>query len=51
MTKIFSILTNMKIEFEKGKDLVIGDYFWDFLLIIYFIIGVWVIQPKLNKLI
>ena len=36
-------------QYESKKELKFGNYFWNFVLILYFIIGVWIIQPKINK--
>ena len=35
---------------ESGKDVSLGDYIGDFFLILFFPIGVWFIQPRLNKI-
>jgi hypothetical protein len=43
------IAKNIKIQ-EKGNDIDINDYFGDILLLMFFPIGIWVIQPRLNKL-
>lgn len=37
-------------QYEKKKELTFWEYFWNFVLILYMIIGVWTIQPKINKL-
>ena len=37
-------------EREKQKELKFADYFLEFFLIIYMIIGVWILQPRLNKI-
>ena len=36
-------------QYEKQKKLKFWDYFWNLVLILYMIIGVWVIQPKINR--
>ena len=37
-------------QYEKQKDLKFLEYFWNFILIVYLIIAVWIIQPKINKI-
>lgn len=37
-------------QYEKQKELKFWDYFWNLVLILYLIIGVWVIQPKINAI-
>lgn len=36
-------------QYEKKKELKFWDYFWNFVLILYLIIGIWIIQPKINR--
>ena len=36
---------------ELGKEATFGQYFSYFLLMIFWPIGIWFIQPKLNKII
>jgi hypothetical protein len=36
---------------EKGKEVHFKDYFVSFFLLLFSIIGVWIIQPKVNKFI
>ncbi|OIP48057.1 MAG: hypothetical protein COZ74_04935 [Flavobacteriaceae bacterium CG_4_8_14_3_um_filter_31_8] len=36
---------------EKQENLTFGNYAMEFFLILYLIVGIWVLQPKLNKLI
>jgi len=38
-------------EKEKQKGLKFTDYFIEFLLILYMIIGIWILQPRLNEII
>lgn len=35
---------------ESGKDVSLGDYIGDFFLLLFFPIGVWFIQPRLNRI-
>jgi hypothetical protein len=35
---------------ELGKRVQVADFFGDFILILFFPIGVWIIQPRVNKL-
>jgi hypothetical protein len=43
------IAKNLKVQ-ERGNDIDINDYFGDILLLMFFPIGIWMIQPRLNKL-
>ena len=36
---------------SQGRNVPFKDYFLVFIMILFFLIGVWVIQPKVNKLI
>ena len=38
-------------EKEKQEKLTFGNYALEFFLVLYMIIGVWILQPRLNKLI
>jgi nitrate reductase gamma subunit len=44
---IFACKTIAKIELRK--EVSFGDYFTNFLLIFFFPIGIWILQPKVNK--
>lgn len=35
---------------EKQKDVTVGDYIGEFFLLWFWFVGVWLIQPKINKL-
>jgi len=35
---------------EKGKDVSFSQYAGDFFLLLFFPIGIWIIQPRLNKI-
>jgi len=35
---------------ETGKDVSLGDYIGDFFLLLFFPIGIWFTQPRLNKI-
>ena len=35
---------------ELQRPVTIGDYAGEFILLLFFMIGVWIIQPRLNKL-
>ena len=48
-TIIFVAKTIAKIELRK--EVTFGDYVSNLLLIFFFFIGVWILQPKVNKLI
>lgn len=37
-------------EKEKQNALSFGNYAWEFFMILYMLIGVWFLQPRLNKL-
>lgn len=43
------IAKNLKIN-EKGEDIDINDYFGDILRLIFWPIGIWSIQPRINRL-
>ncbi len=46
-TIIFASKTIAKI--ESRKEVSFGDYFTNLLLIFFFFIGIWILQPKVNK--
>jgi len=50
MFKIINYSAKAYRQFEMKKEIRFWNYFWDFLLLAYFIIGIWFIQPKINKL-
>ncbi|MFT5819382.1 MAG: hypothetical protein ACI8ZM_000605 [Crocinitomix sp.] len=35
---------------ELGRNITFGDYAGEFFLIWFFVIGIWIIQPKINNL-
>jgi hypothetical protein len=43
------IAKNLKLN-EKGDDIDINDYFGDIFLLIFWPIGIWTIQPRINRL-
>lgn len=51
MIKLIIFSAKAYKQFESRKDLKFGDYSNEFFLILLMIIGIWVIQPKLNKII
>jgi hypothetical protein len=48
-TIIFACKTIAKIELRR--EVSFGDYFTNLLLMLFFFIGVWILQPKINRLI
>jgi len=46
-TIVFACKTITKIELRK--EVSFGDYFTNLLLMFFFFIGVWILQPKVNK--
>lgn len=48
-TIIFACKTIAKIELRR--EVSFGDYFTNLLLMVFFFIGVWILQPKINRLI
>lgn len=48
-TIIFACKTIAKIELRR--EVAFGDYFTNLLLMFFFFIGVWILQPKINRLI
>lgn len=35
---------------EKGRDVLFEDYFYEFVMVILFPIGIWFLQPRINKI-
>jgi hypothetical protein len=48
-TVIFACKTIAKIEYRR--EVAFGDYFNNLLLMFFFFVGIWFLQPKINKLI
>ncbi len=48
-TIFFACKTITKIEFRR--EVLFGDYFTNLLLMSFFFFGVWILQPKINRLI
>ena len=36
---------------EENKELIFSNYAKEFFLILYMIVGIWILQPKLNKIV
>ena len=36
---------------ELKREALFGDYIGEFLLLWFFVIGIWIIQPKINKMV
>ncbi len=51
MIKLVNFSAKAYKQYESKKDLKFSDYSSEFFLIIIMIIGIWIIQPKLNKII
>ena len=51
MIKLVNFSAKAYTQYESKKDLKFGDYSREFFLILIMIIGIWIIQPKLNKII
>lgn len=51
LIKVVLISAKSIKEKEKSGELTFGNYALEFFLILYMIIGIWILQPKLNKIV
>jgi hypothetical protein len=48
--KMINFSAKALAQYEEKKDLKFSEYTNEFLLILFVIIGIWILQPKLNKM-
>ncbi|HBZ68109.1 MAG TPA: hypothetical protein DEO70_14845 [Bacteroidales bacterium] len=51
MIKLVNFSAKVLNQYESKRDLKFADYSNEFFLIVFMIIGIWIIQPKMNKII